>query len=261
MIIIADNLKLNPLFHDLDRSTFTLSRAPTSHERHVTDMGRADISLAPRGHHKHVIDSANTSTAGSPAPLTTLNLELQKRPMVHERRPAVSATPSSIGDVTLSSYLPEQILTPRAASSATSSILETPTFTIAEPKEKRNDNVKKKRKNNTRHKSSKLSPSLPIKEKYIYREGSPLPQQILTPRIIDDIMHEHETTNKLHVNDGKPSAMRKKKPKGDLIDKDRNLLRIYNRNGTDLPMRRSPSSECQGIRGMELGQDISDIDV
>lgn len=260
MIIIVDNVKLNPLFHDLDRSAYTPSRAPTSHERHVTDMGRADTSLAPSGHHKHVIDSASIFTTASPAPLTTRNIELQKRPMVNERwSPALS--PTSLGDVNLSSYLPEQILTPRDASSASSSILEIPKLTIDEPKGKRNDKVQKRRKSNSGHKSPKRSPSLPMIEKELYREGSPLPQQILTPRIIDDIMHEHETRHKPRAKDGKPSAMRKKKPKDDLIDKDRNLLRIYNRNGTDSPIRRSPSPQVHHVSGMELGQEISDIDV
>ncbi|XP_053399292.1 CUB and sushi domain-containing protein 3-like [Mercenaria mercenaria] len=260
---VPGQVQFNPLFSEIDRDKVTPSTAPVGHERHVTDMGRADSSLAPRGHHKHVIDSENWLTVKSPAPLTTRNIELQRPPMMTGRRSPsmiMSATPSSLGDASLGPFLPEQILTPRDTSSAASSVLDVPKIYVEVQKPKRTDKARKKpRKPDTEQKSVKLSPFLPIKEKekHVYREGSPLPQQILTPRNADDIVKEQEVKNSAD----KPTQRREKKPKGDLIDKDKNLLKIYSRKDTNSPTPGISSPQYQKLAGFEQDHEISDIEV
>ncbi|XP_060573337.1 uncharacterized protein LOC132731218 [Ruditapes philippinarum] len=256
------DVKPSSLFDEIDRDKITPSRAPLGHQRHVTDMGRADSSLAPLAHLKHVTDTVGKMSSNSPAPLTTRNIELQKPPMMIGHRsptmyPAMSATPSSLRSISLGSFLPEQIGSPRDTSSPASNVLDIPKIQIEDSKPKRV--AKKARNQDTELKSGKLSPFMPIKETPVYREGSPLPQQILTPRNADDIARELKQTK--NSADDKPRRKREKKPKGDLIDKDKNLLKIYSRKDTSSPTPGIPSPQYQKLAGYEQDNEISDIEV
>ena len=181
--------------------------------------------------------------------------------MIGRRSPtmfsSLSATPASLKSTSLDPYLPEQIGSPRNTSSAASSILDVPKIHIEEPKPKRV--IKKPRPHDTEPKSGKLSPFMPIKEKHEYREGSPLPQQILTPRNADDIAKEIQQT-KMGTDD-RPKRKREKKPKGDLIDKDKNLLKIYSGRDGNSPTPGTSSPQYQKLAGYEQDHEISDIEV
>lgn len=175
---------------------------------------------------------------------------------------AMSKTPSSLGESSLDSYLPQQIFTPREVPSKASSV-EIPKIKIDETKPKRVDKgQKQKRRTESIEKSPKLSPFLPIKnmEEHVYREGSPLPQQILTPRNADDIINAQEK-RKTKGTEDKPRQRREKKPKGDLIDKDKNLLKIYNKRITESPLPGISTPHYQQLSGTEQDHEISDIEV
>ncbi|KAL4230224.1 Sushi [Mactra antiquata] len=253
-----DSLKNNPLFSDIDRASFIPSRAPTDYSIHVTNLGRADTSLAPTSHHKHIMGEGAFTKSAMSAPLTTRNIELQhpptRPPTIGGRRsPVTSVTPSSLRESSLDHYMTDQLLTLREDTSISSAVVEVPKLIIPDKTVKKGDKEKSKSKDSstsrkTAQRKSPMSSFLPVKET-VYREGSPLPQQILTPRNADDI---HEETVKQE---------RIRKPKGDLIDQDKNLLKVYKHTGKRSAGQGRKSPKLGNVSVTDIENDVEDIDV
>ncbi|WAQ98147.1 SVEP1-like protein [Mya arenaria] len=241
----------NWIFSDIDKGTISPSKAPVSHERHVTDMGRAESSLAPLSEQREITMSSIMTP--SPGPLSTRNIEFQRPPAgVFDRRSPSGFSAVRSRESTFDSFsaLPQQVLTHRDNSSLQKrkTAVEVPKIKIDAASVKKKDREIMARQSPLGSEGGRLSPFVPIQEA-TYRDGSPLPEQILTPRDEETLKAESRRKHTDPTKQPVAQVRRPRKKMSDLIDKDASLRHVY----------RSPSQSHHTIT--QLDHDIPEMDV
>lgn len=278
--LIDTNQGASDYTKDYSFTNLETSKAPMGHQHHVTARGRADSSLAPFSHSKHVIETGTPS----PAPLTTRGIHIQNRPTTGTSFGSLPVSRS----ITFESFLPQQILTPRNEmptdhdSRVGSSHSRTTKHTIPDVIVEDDDSTAQTRAVESKsvkmrkqrielmadEKTRQLSSLKPTGKAAAFREGSPLPQQILTPRVPDNIGDNDLENIGYFGNTGQNSGVSrkgKKKKKGNTssnIGRKSNVLHVSERDRSTSPYRpRSTSPNVQAVVGSDLENEVSDIDV
>ncbi|XP_052791551.1 LOW QUALITY PROTEIN: uncharacterized protein LOC128225682 [Mya arenaria] len=241
----------NWIFSDIDKGTISPSKAPVSHVRHVTDMGRAESSLAPLAAQREITMSSIMTP--SPGPLSTRNIEVQRPPAgVFDHRSPSGFSAVRSRESTFDSFLslPQQVLTHRDNSSLQKrkTAVEVPKIKIDAASVKKKDRKIMARQSPLGSEGGRLSPFVPIQEG-TYRDGSPLPEQILTPRDEETLKAESRRKHTDPTKQPVAQVRRPRKKMSDLIDKDASLRHVY----------RSPSQSHHTIT--QLDHDIPEMDV